>query len=73
METQKRKKTPPMDNPWRLPPGFWEFIMPSQIKARLMPIVPKIRGLRRPTRSRMKTIKMKSGVVSICESGGLWG
>lgn len=68
MVTQKRKNTPPIERPWRLPPGFCELIIPSHIRARVMPTVPMRRGLRLPTRSRKKTMKMKSSYISICMS-----
>jgi hypothetical protein len=59
-ETQKRKNTPPIERPLFVPSGFWLLIAASQMRAIVMPMVPKIKGLRRPTRSRMKTINMKS-------------
>jgi hypothetical protein len=64
METRKMNVTPAMERPRDFPSGFWELTIPSQIKASVIPMVPKRRGLRRPTRSRMKTMKMKSGEVS---------
>lgn len=61
IETRKMNVTPAIDKPRDFPSGFWELTIPSAIKARVIPMVPKRRGLRRPTRSRMKTMKMKSG------------
>lgn len=60
METQKRKKTPPMERPRLLPSLFCELMAASQIRAMVMPMVPMSKGLRRPTRSRRKTMKMRS-------------
>jgi len=54
---------PAIERPWDFPLGFCEFTIPSQIRARVIPTVPKRRGLRRPTRSRIKTMKMKSTEV----------
>lgn len=59
-DTRKRKKTPAMERLRLVPSWFWELMTPSQIRAHVIPMVPKRRGLRRPTRSRMKTMKIKS-------------
>lgn len=57
--TQKIKNTPPMLYPIFFPPGFRELSAASQISAIEMAMVPKIIGLRLPTRSRRKTMKMR--------------
>jgi hypothetical protein len=59
-DTKKRKKTPAMERGRFEPSWFWELMAPSQIRATVIPMVPRRRGLRRPTRSRMKTMKIKS-------------
>lgn len=61
-ETQKRKKTPAMERLSLREPvaeGIWEPMAASQTRAMLMAMVPKRRGLRRPTRSRRKVMKKK--------------
>lgn len=59
MLTQKIKTTPAMLYPFRVPPPFCESKAASQISAIEIPIVPKIIGLRRPTRSSRKTMKIR--------------
>jgi hypothetical protein len=49
-----------MERYFFVPPGFWELITPSQIRARVIPMVPKRRGFLRPTRSRIKIMKIES-------------
>lgn len=65
MLTRKMKKTPPIERPCFVPCGFWLFKIPSQINATVIPMVPHRRGFRRPTRSRMKIMKIKSRELSL--------
>lgn len=61
-DTANRKKTPAADKPsLRDPvaPPICEPTAASQMRAMEMPIVPKMRGLLRPTLSSKKTIKKK--------------
>jgi hypothetical protein len=61
-DTQKRKKTPAPERPSRrdpVAPVTWEPMAASQIRAIVMPMVPKRSGFLRPTRSRMKVMKTR--------------
>ena len=58
--TLKRKNTPPPERPVRVPSVFWELIAASQIKAIEIPMAPNIRGFRRPIRSRINTMNIRS-------------
>lgn len=63
IDTRKIKKTPAIERPCFVPSVFWLLMAPSQINASVIPIVPKRSGFRRPTRSRRKTMKMRSEAV----------
>lgn len=61
IETLKIKNTPAMESPVEGLLGLiCELTTASQISARVIPIVPNNRGFRRPTRSRMNTMKIRS-------------
>ncbi len=62
--TQNRKKTPAIESPFcGFSMSIWLLTMASQIKAVVISMVPHRRGLRRPTRSIMKTMKTRSGII----------
>lgn len=58
-ETRKRKKTPALETPSRVPPGFCWLMTASQMREMVIPAAPKSKGFLRPTRSRMKKMKIR--------------
>jgi hypothetical protein len=66
--TQNRKKTPATESPFcGFSVSIWLLTMASQIRAIVIPIVPQRSGLRRPTRSIMKMMKMRSGIIKLAD------
>jgi hypothetical protein len=66
--TQNKKKTTAIESPFcGFSVSIWLLTMASQIKAIVIPIVPHRRGLRRPTRSMMKMMKMRSGIIKFAQ------
>jgi len=69
-ETRNKKKTPAPEMPALRDPVALSTCEPSaasQMRARLMPIVPKIKGFLRPTLSRKKTMntRLKIGPTTL--------
>jgi hypothetical protein len=72
--TQNRKKTPAIESPFcGFSVSIWLLTMASQIRAIVIPIVPHRSGLRRPTWSIMKMIKMRSGVIKLAHTDEVQG
>lgn len=70
-ETENKKKTPAIERLLFLSLGImllssskviWLLTTASQMSATVIPMVPNKRGFRRPTRSSMKTMKIRSGI-----------